>query len=107
MNEQKGDELVKKKLTERRVRKIMELVPEARDNDWVLIMEYLKNFHPEYNFVWNNVFDLKFLTPLESITRARRTIQYEYGKMRALPHIEAKRKKRQEVLKEVYGNEEA
>ena len=98
------DNMPKVNVIETRVKEILELYPETRENDNLLYVKYIKEYH--YIDFNENVFinyEEYGLPSFKSVERARRRIQNEDGTYKASEKIEEKRKEAEKNYIENYA----
>jgi hypothetical protein len=73
----------KLKLTEVKVREILMDNPEARDNDNLLLSEYLKRLeYGDFTFIANEIVSKKIATMFKTVERTRRKVQEKNPELR-------------------------
>lgn len=98
------DSMPKVNVIETRVKEILEIYPETRENDNLLYVKYIKEYH--YVDFTENVFinyEEYGLPSFESIERARRRIQNEEGFYKASEKVEEERKEAEKSYIENYA----
>ena len=89
---------------ETRVKEILEYYPNTRDNDNMLYVKYLEEYHYiDFNRDTFINYEEKGLPSYKSIERARRKIQNEENKFKASEDIEEKRKEAEHEYRKKYG----
>lgn len=73
--------------------------PQARDDDRVLIYDYLTKIL-QIKFTFFDEYKIKHERAFESLTRARRIVQNDEGQLSSSPEVKQKRLKREVQLRE-------
>lgn len=98
--------MAKVSVIETRVKEILENSPATRENDNLLYVTYLEEYHyVDFNKQTFIDYERYGLPSFKSIERARRKIQNEEGKYKASESIEEERKKAEQNYRNYYGRE--
>ena len=98
--------MAKVSVIETRVKEVLENSPATRENDNLLYVTYLEEYHyVDFNKQTFIDYERYELPSFKSIERARRKIQNEEGKYKASESIEEERKKAEQNYRNYYGRE--
>ena len=89
---------------ETRVKEILDIFPNARENDNLLYVTYLREYHyVSFNEEVFVNYEKYGLPSFKSIERARRKIQNEQNSFKASEEIEKNRKEAEQLYKQTYS----
>lgn len=89
---------------ETRVKEILDIFPNARENDNLLYVTYLREYHyVSFNEEVVVNYEKYGLPSFKSIERARRKIQNEQNSFKASEEIEKNRKEAERLYKQTYS----
>lgn len=101
---ERSDEMSKVNVVETRVKEILEAYPNTRENDNLLYVTYLKEYHYiDFNEETFINYEQYGLPSFKSVERSRRRIQNESGIYKASEDIEEKRKEAEHEYRKNYG----
>ena len=90
---------------ETRVKEILDIFPNARENDNLLYVTYLREYHyVSFNEEVFVNYEKYGLPSFKSIERARRKIQNEQNSFKASEEIENGRREAEQVYRHSYSN---